>query len=80
MTDTGHEVKIVLGIWPVHSGGTKQGTGAIVVESTIHLDVPGERGMESLSRRSYPVQNWALQTLSVIGSGTRYTFLDLQER
>jgi hypothetical protein len=48
-----------------------------MVESTIHLDIPGKRRIESLSRRSYPVQNWALETLDVIRSGTGYTFLDL---
>jgi hypothetical protein len=80
MPDTGEKVKVILGIRPVHPGGTKQGASTFMVESLGHLHVPGERRIESLSCRNDPVQNRALEALGVVRSGTRHAFLDLRER
>jgi len=79
MSDTGDKIKIVLRIRPVHPSGTKQGAGAFMMESPINLHVPGERGIESLSRRNDPIQNRALEALGVVRSGARHAFLDLRE-
>ena len=70
MPDTREKVKVILRIRPVHPSGTKQGASMFTVESPVYLHVPGERGIESLSCRNDPVQNWALEALGVIGFGT----------
>jgi hypothetical protein len=60
----------VLSVVPIHSCRAQQCTGSFMMKSTIHLDISREGWAEGLSSRCNPIDDCALQTLRVIGSGT----------
>jgi len=49
-----------------------------MMEASIRLDILGERWNQGHISWGYPLQNGTLQALRIIGSGSRYTLLDLQ--
>jgi hypothetical protein len=56
---------------PDQARRAKQRTGTFVVVPTVHLHISGQWRIESLAFWGDPVENGSLQTLSVVGSGTR---------
>jgi hypothetical protein len=65
---------------PVHTRGTKKGTGDFMMEATVCLDIPRDGRVECLAERDNPLENGPFQTLGVIRPGARGTFLKLQRR
>jgi hypothetical protein len=68
----------VLRFIPIEPSRTKKHPRSIVVVTTIGLDVAGKGWGQRSVPRAYPVQHSTFQTLGVIRSGTRDTFLNLR--
>jgi hypothetical protein len=58
--------KKILFIRPIQTRRTKEGTGLVVVETSICFDVARYRGIDKFSAGNNPVQNGALQASCII--------------
>ena len=67
----------ILQICPIHPRRAEQTSCALVIKSSVYLDVPGNGRVQGLPVGYNPIQNWPFHTFGVIRSGAVGTFLNL---
>ena len=67
----------ILQICPIHPHWAEQTSCALMIKSSVYLDVLGNGRVQGLPVGYDPVQNWPFHTFGVIRSGAVGTILNL---